>query len=224
MTILLETRGIRLADQHFQRRVATQLVKISSILETAAFNFDHVYSTLERAAEEFINSDDDIVVTEHGVQGNRTFTFVDTTNGSIVQVPVRYTSTQPSVANLTRTRPEGYVIPRTYTDLVSRLSDSGVEVETLPDEFRGPVEVLNITSVRFGDGYDEGTVPVTVTTETYRKEILLPAGSFWVSTRQKYAGLAFATLEPESRDGYVTFGILPVAVGSDYPVFRVPRD
>ena len=224
MTILLETRGIRLADQHFQRRVATQLVKISSILETAVSNFDHVYSTLEHAVEKFIASDDDIVITDRGVQGNRTFTFVDTTNGSIVQVPVRYTSTQPSVAVLTRPRPEGYVIPRTYADVVSRLVDSGVEVETLPYEFRGPVEVLNITSVQFGGAYVEGTVPITVTTNPYRKDIHLPAGSFCISSRQRYAGLAFVTLEPESKDGYVAFGIIPVAVGSDYPIFRVPRD
>ncbi|KAH9437510.1 hypothetical protein MCOR02_001167 [Pyricularia oryzae] len=33
VSFLLETRGIRLADQHLQRRVATQLVKTEAILD-----------------------------------------------------------------------------------------------------------------------------------------------------------------------------------------------
>lgn len=133
-----------------------------------------------------------------------------------MQVPVKYYSTQPSTANLTRSRPEGY--------LVSRLIDSGVKVESLPYEYRGAVEALNITSVSFGTSYYEGTILNTVTTNPYEKEVHLPAGSFWVSTRQRYAGLTFVTLEPEVKDSYVSFGILPVSEGDEYPIFRVLRD
>ncbi|KAF4975671.1 hypothetical protein FZEAL_7561 [Fusarium zealandicum] len=223
ITILFETRGIRLANQHFQRRVATQLIKLSTVLETAVSNFDRVYSTIEGSVNDFIASDDHIVLSEHGSLINRTFTFIDTTNGSIVQVPVNYSSTQPSIANLTRPRPEGYLIPRTYGHLASRLVDSGLQVKTLPYEYRGTVQVLNITSVSLGTKYYEGTVLNSVTTEIYDKEVHLPAGSFWVSTRQRYAGLAFATLEPEGLDSYVSFGLLAVSEGDEYPIFRVPR-
>ncbi|KAJ8104903.1 hypothetical protein ONZ43_g7636 [Nemania bipapillata] len=44
--ILNEVRGIRLADQHFQRRVSTALIMVSAILDIALDNFDEVYSTV----------------------------------------------------------------------------------------------------------------------------------------------------------------------------------
>lgn len=39
VSFLLETRGIRLADQHLQRRVATQLVKTEAILDMVVTDF-----------------------------------------------------------------------------------------------------------------------------------------------------------------------------------------
>lgn len=53
------------------------------------------------------------------------------------------------------------------------------------------------------------------------REVVLPAGSFRVSTRQKNAALAFIALEPENIDSYVTFNIIPVSAGDEYPVFRL---
>ncbi|KAM0548088.1 hypothetical protein ACHAPJ_010146 [Fusarium lateritium] len=224
VTILFETRGIGLADQHFQRRVTTQLVKLSTLLETAVSHFDNVYSTIEDSIESFVNSNDDIIPSEHGSYIDRNFTFIDTTNGDVVQVPVNYSSTQPSTPGQKRSRPEGYLIPRTYSDVVPRLKDLGLEVQTLPYEYRGEVEVLNITSISFDVEYYEGTILATVMTEPYEKAANLPTGSFWISARQRNAGLAFAVLEPESKDSYVSFGLVHVSEGDDYPIFRLPRD
>lgn len=148
--------------------------------------------------------------------------FIDITNGSLVPVPVSWLSTTPTTANLTRSRPEAYIIPRTWSNLASRLRDSGVVVETLDYEYRGVVEVLNITSTSVAKSYYEGAIQVTVTGETraYRRDVRLPAGSFRISTRQKNAALAFVALEPENEDSFVRFGLIPVQAGDEYPIFR----
>ncbi|KAI0107166.1 carboxypeptidase [Nemania sp. FL0031] len=218
--ILNEVRGIRLADQHFQRRVSTALTMVSAILDIALENFDEVYSTVENAIEKFIKSSDDIIVTDYQNLMNRSVSFIDVTNGSLVQLPTNWLSTTPTTANLTRTRPEAYVIPRTWSDLASRLEDSGVVVETLDYEYRGIVEALKITSASPAQAYYEGAIQVTVTTEPYKREVRLPVGSFRVSTRQKNAALAFVTLEPENIDSYVRFNLVPVQTGDEYPIFR----
>ncbi|KAF6808168.1 carboxypeptidase 2, partial [Colletotrichum sojae] len=67
----------------------------------------------------------------------------------------------------------------------------------------------------------EGITRTTVETSPVRKEVRIPAGGFWVSTRQKNAAHAFVTLEPEGIDSYATFNFLPVAVGDEYQVYRV---
>lgn len=221
ITFLIEMRGIFLADQEFQRRTAAGLVMSAAILQTAADNADDVYATVESGREDFIKSTSDIVLTDFSTTSTRPFTMIDYTNGSVVQVPVRFSSTTPATANLTRARPESYLIPVAWADLAERLRVAGLEVETLAEEWTGDVEALTITSTRFDSGYYEGVVRVTATTETKERELTLPAGSFRVSTRQKNAALAFIALEPENIDSYVSFNIVPVARNDEYPIFRV---
>lgn len=223
ISFLLEMRGIRLGNQHFQRRVATALIKIEAILELARDQTDEIYPTVEGAIAEFIDSDDDIVVTDSYPRSNRTFTMIDQRDGSVVQAPVTWYETTPSRANLTRARPEAYLIPRSWSDIAERLEILGLEVETLDHEFRGPVEAMTVMSSTLGSRLYEGHVLNTATTETSTRELVLPAGSFRVSTRQKNAALAFTALEPENIDSYVTFNIIPVGRGEEYPVFRIPR-
>ncbi|KAI2630081.1 carboxypeptidase [Xylaria nigripes] len=220
ITILNEVRGISLGDQHFQRRVATALTMVSAILDIAHENADEVRYTVENAIEKFIASDDAIVVTDFQNPTKRSVSFIDVRNGSLVQIPVKWLSTTPTKANLTRARPDAYLIPRTWSELAMRLNESGVIVETLDHEYHGTVEALNITSASVAREYYEGAIQVTVTTENYQKEVKLPAGSFRISTRQKNAALAFVTLEPENIDSYVRFNLIPVRTGDEYPIFR----
>ncbi|KAF2165668.1 hypothetical protein M409DRAFT_67051 [Zasmidium cellare ATCC 36951] len=221
VSFLCEMRGIMLAEQHFQRRVSTGLLQLEAILETARNDFANVYTTIERARREFINSTEDIVVTDSPTLQNRTFTMIDRNNGSVLQVPVDFYGTTPSVANLTRPRPEAYLLPRTYSSLASLLRTQGLEISTLDHAFHGPVEALRITSSSLSDTLYEGHVRHTVTTSQREREVHLPAGSFLVSTRQQNAALAFVALEPENVDSFVAFNLIPVGVGDEYPVYRV---
>lgn len=223
ISFLLETRGIAIADQHSQRRVATQLIKMTAILETARDQFDDVYSTVEGARRDFIDSDDEIVVTDTFPLTQRTFTMIDNRNGSIVQAPINYYQSTPSTPDLTRARPEAYIIPRAWADVAERLEILGLEVEKLDHGFRGPVEAMVVTNSTLGQTIYEGHVLNTVATESYTREIVLPPGSFRVSTRQKNAALAFTALEPENVDSYVMFSIIPLTEGDEYPIFRIPR-
>ncbi|TDZ39301.1 Carboxypeptidase 2 [Colletotrichum trifolii] len=221
VTFLIEMRGIFLADQEFQRRTVAGLTMASSVLQTAADNADKVFTTIESSIADFSSSDAEIIVTDSSSVINRTFSMVDINNGSVVQVPIRFGSTTPVTANITRSRPEAYLIPAAWPDLAERLRAGGVEVEVLGEPFKGTVEALNVTSAVFESGYYEGVVRATVATAAFSKEIDLPAGSFRVSTRQKNAALAFVALEPENIDSYASFNIVPVEEGDEYPVFRV---
>ena len=221
VVFLVETRGIGLANQEFQRRTAAGLTMLSIIVQTAADNADKVLRTVERGINDFIESKEDIVVTDYSETDIRPFTMIDVSNGSVVTPPVRFASTTPSLANLTRARPEAYLIPVAWADLAVRLRVAGLEVETLDQPWKGVVEAHTITSTEIDKSYYEGVVRVTATTEVNEREVTLPAGSFRVSTRQKNAALAFVALEPENIDSYVTFNIVPMAKNDVYPIYRV---
>jgi predicted deacylase len=220
VTFLFETRGIGIASQSFKRRTLGGLQMMLGVLGTARDQADNVYATIEGAIEAFTQSTEDIVITDYTKYTNRTWTMVDRRTGAVVQLPVEFARTTPATANLTRARPDGYIIPCAWADLAERLRVSGVEVETMNHVFSGAVEVYNITSSALARTYYEGAILNTVTTETLTREVTVPAGSFFVSSAQKNAGLAFVALEPENIDSYVSFGIVPMEVGDLYPVFR----
>lgn len=220
VTFLFETRGIGIASQSFARRTLAGVQMILGVLETARNQSSQVLDTIEGAISEFSKSGEDIVVTDYTRFFNRTYTMVDRRTGAVVQLPVEFASTTPATANLTRARPEGYIIPRAWSDLAERLHVSGLEIETIDHVFKGEVEVYSITSSQLARSYYEGAILNIVTTDTLKQEVTLPAGSFFVSSAQKNAGLAFMALEPENIDSYVSFGIVPVEVGDLYPVFR----
>lgn len=221
IVFLCETRGISLADQEFQRRTAASLTMLSSIVQTAADNADKVYKTVEGGIRKFVKSKGDIVVTDYSEVEIRPFSLVDVKNGSVVKPPVRFSKTTPAFANLTRSRPEAYLIPVAWADLAERLRVSGLEVKTLQKPWKGTVEALTFTSTEVDTSYYEGAIRVTTTTKAAEREIKLPAGSFLVSTRQKNAALAMIALEPENMDSYVSFNIVPVEKGDEYPIFRI---
>lgn len=221
VVFLIEMRGIGLADQEFQRRTAAGLTMLSSIVQTAADNAEEVFTTVEGGIKKFINSNEDVIVTDYSEVDIRPFQFVDKNTGEVTKAPVKFASTTPSFANLTRSRPEAYIIPVAWADLAERLRVAGLEVETLSEPFSGTVEALTVTSTSIETSYYEGVIRVTATTEAAERELTLPAGSFRVSTRQKNAALAFVALEPENIDSYVSFNIVPMEEGDEYPIFRV---
>jgi hypothetical protein len=221
VVILAELRGIRLADQHFQRRTASALTMLEAFLNIARQDVDEVLETIEGAIESFISSDNDIVLSDSQPSENRTFTFVDIRNGSLVQAPIEFLSSTPAIANQTRARPEAYLIPRNWMDVADRLRIMGVEMEELKYEYRSTVEAYNITSSQLEDEYYEGVVRNHVTTSAFVKEdLVLPVGSWRVNTRQKKAAQAFIALEPEIAESFVSFSIIPVSEGAEYPIFR----
>lgn len=221
VTFLFETRGIAIASQEFKRRTYAGLTMVSSVLQTAADNYDEVYATLEGGIQEFIDSEEDIVVTDYTTLQDRTWTMVDRSTGDVVQLPIEFENNTPATANLTRSRPKAYLIPPAWADLAARLVVSGLEVERLTEAYSGAVEAYNITSASLSRSYYEGAVLSTVTAEPVERTVSLPPGSFLVRTNQRNAGVAFNALEPENIDSYVSFNIVPLEVGDEYPVYRI---
>ena len=221
ITFLCEMRGIGIADQEFSRRTFAGLTMAEAIIQTAADRAEEVFDTIETGIDDFVSSQAEIVITDSSEKIERNYSFVNKRTGSVEQVPINFTVTTPVQANLTRSRPEAYLIPKAWADVAERLRIYGLDVETLPNTFRGEVEALNITSAKFDDEYYEGTVLLSVTTETATKDIELPSGSFLVSTRQKNAAMAFVALEPENIDSLVAFNIVPVEAGDEYPIYRI---
>jgi hypothetical protein len=221
LTFLTETRGIRLGDQHFHRRVAAGLTAAEAIIQVATDNKDLVYETIEGARQKFIEGDDEIIVVDRARVTDTTIEFIDNTSGSIVDVPVKFNNNTPSEIVLTRPRPEAYIFSPGFSDVTERLRILGVEVEVLADSWAGTVETLTVETVTLATSRHEGVVHAAVTTTPGSREVTFPPGAFRVSTRQQNAAFAFVALEPENISSFVTYNVIHIERGDEYPVFRI---
>lgn len=221
VSFLTETRGIRLADQHFQRRVAAGLLAVETLLQTAVDNAEEVYATIENARQEFTAGTEDIIVTDHARTTNTTWPFVDARNGTLVHVPVQFRNSTPTAPDLVRARPEAYIFPRAWAAVADKLRTLGVEVAVLEEDFVGEAEVLTAESVTLASSKNEGVVESTITTTTSRRTVRVPKGGFRVSTKQKNAAFAFVLLEPENNASLAWYNVINLEEGDEYPVFRV---
>ncbi|KAI8941235.1 hypothetical protein NX059_002470 [Plenodomus lindquistii] len=221
LTFLIETRGIRLANQHFQRRVASHIITLETIINKAVDEFDTVYNTIETGRKAFTESQDDIVVAYEQRVTNKNITFINAANGTLVDVPVLSRNSDPYNVTLYRSRPTAYVFSRAWADVAERLRVLGVKVDVLDEDFAGTVEALVVETAELAETKFEGIAGTTVATKTTQRAVRIPAGGFYVSTKQKNAGYAFALLEPEGEASLAYYNKIPLEVGDEYPIFRV---
>ncbi|KAJ4401355.1 hypothetical protein N0V91_008019 [Didymella pomorum] len=221
LTFLVETRGIRLADQHFQRRVASHFITLTTIIDKAVKEFKTVYTTIEDGRKAFTKSEKDIVVVQDYRLSNKTVQFIDAADGSLVNVEVLSQNSDPAVPVLTCQRPKAYLFSRAWADVASRLRILGVKVEEFTEPFEGEVEALIVTNAILARSKFEGIAGTTVVTNSTTRHVRIPAGGFWVDTRQENAAYAFVLLEPENKASLAYYNEIPLQVGDEYLVFRV---
>ena len=104
--------------------------------------------------------------------------------------------------------PLGYAIPSAWTGVVDLLRLHGVEMERIPRALDGEFETYRFSNIRFAQASVEGHVAVNFDTRTVKEHIVLPAGSWWVSLKQRRARLVMAMLEPEAPDSLARWGLM----------------
>lgn len=195
---------------------------MTTIIDKAVNEFDNVYTTIEAGRKAFIKSEEDIVVVQDYRLSNKTVQFIDAANGSLVDVDVRSQNSDPAIAVLTRKRPKAYVFSGAWADVAQRLRILGVRVDTLTEPFEGDVEALVVANATLSGSKFEGIARTTVVTKSTTRRVRVPAGGFYVNTKQKNAAYPFVLLEPENEASLAGYNQIPLEVGDEYPIFWLP--
>jgi len=230
ISFLMETRGVGIGREHYERRVATHYIALRSMLETTADNAARVQATVSAARSRIAEAraGDPIIVTAQPRKGERDLAMLDPVSGEERTLTVAFEDTLQPVPGILRPRPYAYLLPPSYRDLARKLSLNGVRVQTLRRPATLDVEAYAIVDKKVAAATEEGHVHVAVTTETSRKNVRFPAGSYIVSMAQPNALLAAVALEPESASSFVAIGLIPVdkrgsveGSPSEVPVYRL---
>jgi hypothetical protein len=118
---------------------------------------------------------------------------------------------------------EGYLLPPQHAQIVALLRGQGIQVERLTAGWSGNAEGFKIDSIAVAPFTFEGHRTVSVEGNWNAKTAQLPAGWYYVTTRQRLGVLAAYLLEPESEDGMVTWNQMDrdLRRNGEYPFLRL---
>jgi hypothetical protein len=221
VSYLIETRGIGLGRDHFQRRVGTHVIAVSAILRAAAQNADALKKAVATARD---NWSGDITVDFASKREVRELPMLDATTGEERPVKVEFMNSLAVTPMVRRPIPVGYLLAPDQEAAAQRLANHGLKVQRLARAVDANVERYIVRALR-QEPVDGNAQAERVSTDTQLTTLQFAVGSFYVSVTQPLGRVAAVMLEPESQGSLLTARLLktasPLTSGLELPVWRL---
>lgn len=222
VSYLIETRGVGIGLQGYQRRVATHYLLAKAVLEVTAADPQGLLKRLDEARRAAAADRSDLIVSHKEGERDIELPLVDPRNGAPKPTIVRLVDSRDIRAIDVRPRPMGYVVTRHAEDVAERLELNQVHSCRVSSSRPTPVEAYDVSRVAARTNRESINPEQTVRVRLRDKTIDLPAGTLFVPMAQPAAGIVAAALEPDSAASYVSAGIIAMNAGeTEAPVYRV---
>jgi Zinc carboxypeptidase len=221
VSFLVETRGIGVGLQGFQRRVATHYVAAKAVLEKAAADPETLRRTVAGARRAIAAAQDPLVVGYRVATVRRSIPLIEPETGADRPTEVDFTDTRRVEVTGTRPRPAGYLVQPEGRAAVEALTIRGIAACPAPAR---PLEAeAFMIRQRSGPVNRESINPDQAVEVTVEKRSVTPSpGAVFVPMNQPGAAIVSAALEPDAPGSHVGVGLVPVAPSGEAPVYRVP--
>jgi Zinc carboxypeptidase len=223
VSFLIETRGVGVGLQGFQRRVATHVVAAKAVIATAADNAVRLHQAVVQARRASAADRADLIIAHRLAVAPVELPMLDPASAADKPTAVEFKDSRAVTPTVTRPRPAGYLLPGNA--VVSwrnplPLNTIGICALTAPATIEGEAFILKSAPKA---GNRESINPdQSVEIELVPKTLTVPAGTFYVPMNQPAAGIIAAALEPDSPGSFIGTGILPMPAGTgETPIYRV---
>lgn len=228
VSFFIEIKGIGLGKTLFEKRVDCGFTLAKSLLSYVVANSKEIEDSVQKARDEARNGQGDVHVLMKTVVSDRKFKFWDNTVGKVVEVSLPVQDALCMEDEIVRKRPLAYILGPENEKAVEILRTLGVKIQQLSKAQTIDVEGYEICSYSVSKKKWEKIHPVTVTVKTKKESKRFPASTYIFPTNQEQSNLLVTLLEPESNNGFVNFGVIPLdATSKTVPIFRVnlfPRE
>ncbi|MBV8412890.1 MAG: M14 family metallocarboxypeptidase [Alphaproteobacteria bacterium] len=227
VSYLIETRGVGIALQSYQRRVATHYLLAKAVLEAAAEQGPALRTAIAAARQAAANDGSPLVVSHKVAQRPADLPLIDPQSGAISSRSITLADSRKPTAIEQRSRPRGYLVLRGAAAVAERLALNEVTSCIATARSQVAVEAYDMQRVAPGSNAGRESInPDQSVKVTVRPAIVdVPAGALFVPMNQAAAGIAAAALEPDSPGSYVGVGVVPLSDSeTEAPVYRVTSD
>ncbi|MBU8656221.1 M14 family metallopeptidase [Bacillus pumilus] len=222
ISFLVESRGIGIGREDFTRRVAAQVTTHEKIIETTVKHAKQVKQQMVTERLKLVkkglqSNDDDQVVIQDDFKApvDDSLEMVDIEKGQTINVPVRFHSASDAVPVMSRERPTAYLVLPGHEGVERKLQTLGIKSVTLPASVKVPVQAYQVTKRD-----EKSKKDIQLETELIQKKRQLPKGTKVYVTAQPQTNLLSLALEPESKDSYMSSGLIASKEGDELPVYR----
>ena len=211
ISLLFETRGIGLGDQHMARRTLSHYQGMKAVVQTAQANADALVKLLADARQEIV-ARRTWALDRKPVREGREFALADAVSGGLVKVQADFVNRTAGQTSATVTVPRYYLVPQSAKASVDILAQMGVVVRPLHKPLVATVGVQSASITPKGES-------LSVDSKTAEAQRTFAPGDYMIDTRQR-SGLLLQVLEGASPNGFVRAGLLGKQGTIELPFYR----
>ena len=220
VSYLVETRGVGIALESWQRRVATHYVIAEAVLGAVSDSGGALTERLAAGRKSVAASREALAVSVKLLDAPVPMPFVDPVTGADKQATVTLRDSRSLTVTTSRQRPFGYLVTDGADDTAERLARNGVIVCRLASALEVDVEHYRIANPPKQTNRESINPEQTVKVEIAQKRGSFAAGTLFLPMSQPAAGILTAALEPDSPGSFVGVGLMPIQAG-EAPVYRL---
>jgi hypothetical protein len=222
VSYLIETRGVGIGLQSYQRRVATHYLLAKAVLEASAADPAGLRARIDAARAAAAVGPLELIVSHRLGERPIVLPLIDPKSGAPKPTDATLADSRKVEPTELRRRPLGYLVLRGAKPVAERLALNEVLACEVAAPARLDVEAYHVTWVkpraRRESINPDQSVQVTVSAST----VEVPIGALWVPMEQAAAGIVAAALEPDSPGSYLGVGVIPMADDeTQAPLYRV---
>lgn len=223
VSFLIETRGVGVRREGWQRRVATHLVAAKAVLQASADQAERLRETIDKGRISARNASADLVISAKIPANPLPIPLLDPVTGADKTISVPFQDSRVIEPTVTRPRAAAYVFPADSSEAMERLALLDVRMCRLAADADLDVVAYAIEAQRIATDRESINPDQAIRASLQRKRLALKAGMVVVPMAQAAAGLVAATLEPDTPGSYVSTGLIPIPQGAtEAPVYALP--
>jgi len=221
VSFLIETRGVGIGRDSFQRRVATHYIAAKAVLETASAHAGELRAAIE-ASRQSASAGSAASVVAHKLGTHPvTLPMRDPVSGEAKPTPVEFRDSHAVAWAATRSVPAGYLVPQIGAEAIAALRLNGVGICRTREAGDFDVEAFAIKERAQKVEREAINPDQAIKVEVIRRRVAAPAGSVFVPAGQPAGKLAALALEPDSAGSLAGAGLVAVGDGHDIPLYRL---
>ena len=221
VSFLIETRGVGVGLQAFQRRVATHVLAAEAVIATAAADPRRLRDTVTEARRASTAARGDLIVAHRLAVAPVDLPMLDPATAADQPTSVPFQDSRAVTATAKRTRPAGYLLVGDAAAVANRLALNTIAVCALAAPAGVEAEAFILKGAVKRSNRESINPDQSVEVELAKKSLALPAGALFVPMRQPAAALAAAALEPDSPGSFIGTGLIAMPAGTnEAPIYR----